>query len=112
MAAKKQNTEQTAGQIDPSVTDNPDSVVAREAGLTEGDVKALRDDANLNASAGHMANIDVWAASPAGKADAEAEKDRVKAEKDALKQYQEQVNDEGLSPAVVKYQEVVGKAAE
>jgi len=103
---------QTPGQVDPGATDNPDSAAAKEAGITEGDVKGLRDDANLNASAGHQANIDVWAASPAGKKWAEGEDERVQAEEQAEEAYQEQVNDDGLSPAVVEYQEAVGVAGE
>lgn len=97
------------GTPDPAATDTADTATARAAGISEGDVKALRDDAGLNQLPGHEANVHAWENSPAGKAWLKGEKDREKAAKNEAKQYEEQVNDDGLSEADAKYREVVSK---
>ena len=98
---------------DTKVTDNnfetPDVQVAAKAGLSEGDVKALRDDAGLNRLPGHSATVGAWAASEQGKEFAKGEKDRNKAAEDGAKAAHESLNKDGLSEADRKYTEAVGK---
>lgn len=107
----KTDDNRPTGLVDPGVTDTAETSVAREVGLTEGDIKALRDDAGLNHLAGNEANTLTWAASPAGAAFREGEKDRVQAAKDEEKAYAKQADDNGLTKSEVKYKEAVEKAA-
>lgn len=82
---------------------------ANEVGLTEGEYRALRDDAGVNQSAGLDNNTVVWEASPAGKAFRKGEGDRqkaIKAEADAL---DKATNKDGLDEKAVAYVEAMGK---
>lgn len=109
-AGKTDGTETNSGTPSPESTDTADTALAKAAGITEGEVKALRDDAGLNQSAGHESDIHAWAASPAGKAFKDGEDDRKKAAKDEEKAYKDSLNKDGLDEAAVKYREAVDKA--
>lgn len=113
-ATKKTDTpadEKTnSGTPAPESTDSADTALAAAAGISEGEVKALRDEAGLNQLAGHDMDIHAWQVSPAGKTWAEGEKDREKKYKDEEKSYKEQFEKDGLRPAEQKYAEAVSKA--
>jgi hypothetical protein len=108
---KKQDEGQKTnpGTPDAESTDTADTAAAKAAGLTEGDIKALRDDAGLNQTAGHTGDILQWEQSPAGEEFKKGEKDRQKAAKEEEKRYSEQFNKDGLTEAEAKYVEVVNK---
>lgn len=76
-------------------------------GLSEGEVKALRDDAGLNQLAGHGGDLLAWEKSPAGKEFKDGEKDRVSANKAEAKAYEAQKDSEA-SKATDKYTEALG----
>jgi hypothetical protein len=85
--------------------------VAEGAGISEGDVKALRDEAGLNQSAGHEMDIHAWATTEAGKQFAKSEKDRQKAAEDEEKSYKDALSgDDNLNAAEKAYREAVDKA--
>lgn len=113
--AKTAETNQT-GKAEGDYTlrtdaDNTADVQAADAaGISEGEVKALRADAGLNELAGHQANITVWANSDAGKQFLADEKDRVKeSEESAKKAHAPLDTDKDLSEAEKKYVETVSK---
>lgn len=84
-----------------------DVQAAEAAGVSEGEIKALRDEAGVNQSAGHMADIHAWSQSEAGKAFKDSEKDRIKREKEVAKARSEATNKDGLTDAESKYIEAV-----
>lgn len=84
-----------------------DSEVAVTTGLTEGEIKALRDEAGLNQSAGHTPNLLAWEATQAGQDFLSSEKQRQTAVKEEAKRLQSATNDDGLDPAAAKYVEVL-----
>lgn len=106
--AKKDDT--NPGTPSPEATASADVTVAAAAGISEGDVKALRDDAGLNQSAGHSSDIHAWAITPAGKEFAKGEKDRQAKAKEEEKSYSEALNKDGVNEAEAKYIEAVNKA--
>ena len=71
---------------------NQDTQVAEAAGITEGEVKRLRYEADLNKSAGHEANIHAWEASQAGQEWLATEDDRQKQIEDERKEAEESAN--------------------
>lgn len=100
-AAKDDERSATAG------VGNQDTFIADAAGLTEGEVRALRDNAGLNKLAGHQANVQAWEASPAGQAwladESEREK-QAKAEDEA-----NEASAKERSAAVEEYEKAVEK---
>ena len=84
-----------------------DLALAEKAGVSEGEVKALRDDAGLNQHAGHEADLHAWSLTEAGKKFAKDAGDREKAEKEAAKKQSEHLNKDGLTKAEAKYREAV-----
>lgn len=106
---ESKDSDRNPGTADAAATATADTALAEAAGISEGDVKALRDDAGLDQMAGHEGDIHAWAISPAGKAWAEGEKDREKAAKDEAKAYDEQFEKDDLREAEAKYKEAVSK---
>lgn len=103
-------TEGTRGREEQNTApayETSDTQVAEEAGITEGEMHALRDDAGLNQLAGHDMDIHAWSESPQGKEWAEGEDDRVKKYEEEEKAYEEQFEKDGLREAEAKYAEVV-----
>lgn len=98
------------GTPDAGAMSSADSVVADKAGLTEGEVKALRYEAGLNQLAGNEANTLSWESSPAGQEFLKGEKDRQKEAKDEAAAYNKATNKDGLTEAEAKYAEVTSKA--
>lgn len=105
--AKDDGSDSNVGTPDPNATTSADVQAAEAAGITEGEFKALRDEAGLNQSAGHMANIGSWEASAQGQEWLEGEDDRVKANEEEAEKYDEQTNDDGLTEAEAAYFEAV-----
>lgn len=111
MAENQKNDEKTnPGTPDASATNTPDTQVAEKAGITEGEVKRLRNEAGLNQLAGNEANTSAWEASPEGQEYLKGEKDRQKKYEDEAKKYDEQTDKDGLTKAEAEYKEVVDKA--
>lgn len=106
----KDDETRNTGTPDPGAFDSADSAVGEASGLSEGEVKALRDDAGLNQLAGNEANTLAWETTPAGKEFLKGEKDRVKKYKEEAKAYDEATNKDGLTEAEAKYREAVDKA--
>lgn len=106
---KKADEKTNPGTPSPEATESSDTSLAKNAGISEGDVHALRDDAGLNQLPGHESDIHAWSQSPAGKAYAEGEKDREKQYKAEEKAYKEQFSKDGLTEAEAKYKEAVEK---
>ena len=102
-ARKAQGAQDTKEQNGPSA----DVQNAADLGVSEGDIKALRDNAGLNQSAGHEANVHAWESSAAGKAFKDGEKDRQKALKDEAKSISEQTDDDNLDKGAAVYVEAV-----
>jgi hypothetical protein len=92
------------GTPDRGTFTTADTAVADAAGLSEGEVKALRDNAGLNQLAGNEANTLAWESTPAGQEFLKGEN------KDEAKEYEESREKDSLSPAEVKYREAVDKA--
>jgi flagellar biosynthesis/type III secretory pathway protein FliH len=91
----------------PTSIGNQDTQVAEAAGLTEGDVKALRSDAGLNQLPGHESNVQAWEASVEGQqwlADEKQREEAIEAETKAV----EASAKEAEGP-VKRYQEAVEK---
>lgn len=105
-----ESTKTNPGTPDPNTFASADVQVANAAGLSEGEVKALRDDAGVNQLPGNEANTLSWQATAAGKEYLDGEKDRQKKYKDEAKAYDEQTNKDGLTEAEAKYKEAVDKA--
>lgn len=113
MAANTKSDDEKTNPGTPSAeaTASADVAVANAAGITEGEVKALRDDAGVNQSAGHESDIHAWAVSEAGKKFAkETAKENEKAVKEEEKRYKDSLSKDGLDEAAVKYREAVDKA--
>lgn len=108
--SKAKADDHNTGTPNPESTDTADVHVARAAGISEGDVKALRDEAGLNQSAGHEMDLHAWASTEAGKQFAKEASEREKKEKEFEKSYSESFNKDGLNKAEVKYREAVEKA--
>lgn len=106
MAAPKKDDDKNPGTAE--VAASADTALADKAGISEGEVKALRDDAGLNQSPGHEANVHAYALSPAGKEWAEGEKDRQKAYEAEEKRYAEEAKQSKVSDASAKYREAAG----
>lgn len=107
---EEKGTETNAGTPSSEAYQSADLAVAEAAGISEGDVKALRDDAGLNQSAGHESDIHAWAITEAGKEFAKGEKDRVKEAEAEAKSYSDYLNKDGLNKAEAAYAEAVSKA--
>lgn len=110
--AEQQKTQNKSEETNPGTprteaTDTADVAVAKKNGISEGAVKALRDDAGVNALAGHAADIHAWSLSDEGKEYAKGEKDREKAYKAETEAYDKQFDKQGLSPADKAYAEAV-----
>jgi hypothetical protein len=84
--------------------------VAGALGISEGEVKALRDDAGLDLLAGHEANVHAYEASAVGQEWLKGAKEREKAEQDEAKRIDALTNDDGVDPGAEKYQEALEKA--
>jgi hypothetical protein len=108
---KDEQNDTNPGTPDPSATASADVYVAEKAGLSEGDIKALRDDAGLNQSAGHDMDIHSWEATPAGQEFVKGERDRVKATEAEAKAFDAQTNKDGLNEFEAKYADAVKKAS-
>lgn len=106
-AQTKDNEKDQAVAARQSSSDAAD--VANDAGLSEGEYRALRDDAGVNQSAGLDDNTVVWEASPAGKVFLKGEGDRQKAIKAEAKALDEATNEDGLDEKAVAYVEAMGK---
>lgn len=91
------------------VTQSADVQAADAAGVSEGEVKALRSDAGLNQGAGHEANIGAWEASADGQAFLDTEGDRNDEAEKGAEAAAEPLDDDGQSEAEKKYAETVGK---
>ena len=102
-AAKAQGAQDTSEANQTSA----DVQNAADLGVSEGDIKALRDNAGLNQSAGHEANVHAWESSAAGKAFKDGEKDRQKALKDEAKTVDEQTDKDNLDKGAALYVEAV-----
>lgn len=98
------------GTPDANAYATADTAVAEAAGITEGEVKALRDDAGVNQLAGNEANTLSWESTPAGQEFLKGEKDRVKKYEDEAKAYEKSTDKGGLTEAEAKYKEAVDKA--
>lgn len=109
--AKKKDTPEAAAKDAGlgTATESTDSQVAAKAGLSEGEVKALRDDAGLNGLAGHGANLAAWEATEAGKEFVKGEKDRNKEAEEGAKAATKDLDDNGRSEAEKKYFEATGQ---
>lgn len=103
----KANEKDQAAAAKASTNDAADT--ANDLGLTEGEYRALRDDAGVNQSAGLDDNVVVWEASPAGKVFLEGEADRQKAVEIEAKALNDATDDDGLDEKAAKYVEVMGK---
>ena len=90
-----------------AVVQSPDVQAADKAGVSEGDIKALRDESGLNQSAGHEANVAAWEASDEGKAFLATEKDRNKEAKAGAKEAADSAKEQSESEKA--YTEAVGK---
>lgn len=114
-ATQKQDTTKDAPQDEDKNPGTPDAgayasgdlAVAENAGITEGEVKALRDDAGLNRLAGHEADIHAYSLTPEGKEYLSKEKERQAAAKEEAKKYDAQFDRNGLTEAEAKYREAV-----
>lgn len=103
------NAAQGAQPKDQSNGASAEVQVAEQQGISEGEVKALRDDAGLDQSAGHEANVHAWESSASGQQFLKDEGKRQKAIKEEAKTVDEQTDKDGLDPAAAKYIEVVTK---
>lgn len=108
-AGKTSGTDTNTGTPSSEAFASADVQAAEAAGITEGEIKALRDDAGVNQSAGHESDIHAWAQSTAGKAFKDSEKERKDAAKAEEKAYGEALNKAGLDEAAAKYREAVDK---
>jgi hypothetical protein len=108
MAAPAKDKDTNPGT--PDVEPSADVQLAEKAGITEGEVKALRDEAGLNQSAGHNMDIHAYAVSAQGKEYAEGEKDRQEAYKAEEKAAKDALDKDGLNEFEAKYMEAVDKA--
>lgn len=90
--------------------DSADEQAAEALGVGEGEIRALRDDAGVNQSAG-FAHTLTWEASEGGKAYLADEDKRQKAIKDEVKANKDATDDDGLNEAERKYVEALDKAA-
>lgn len=104
MADDKKTTKKDDDAPSGDTATSPDVVLAEKAGISEGEVKALRDNAGVNQLAGHEANIHAWSLTPEAKKFIDGEKDRNEA---AQKQAEaENAEDEGAKAL----NEALGKA--
>lgn len=106
-AQKSSGTETNPGTPDTEAYGSSDGALAEAAGITEGEVHALRDDAGLNQLAGHDADVHAWSLTEAGKKFSKEEADRKKAAKTEEKAYSEQTDKNGRTEAEAKYAEAV-----
>lgn len=88
-------------------TASPDVQAAERGGISEGELHALRDDAGVNLSAGHGANLATWETSEAGKEWIKGAKDRDKEAKEGAERAHADVDKDGKTEADKKYEEVV-----
>ena len=100
-------TKSESVEVEPVET--PDVEAAERADVSEGDIKALRDDAGLVRLPGNEGNVKVWEASEAGKAFLKGEAERVKQAEAAAKAAHADLDKDGLSEADKKYEETVGE---
>lgn len=105
----KAQGDKNPSNVTAGAASSSDVQAAESAGITEGEFKALRDDAGVNQSAGSEAHVKAWEASAAGKEFVKAEGDRQKAIKDEAKTIDEQTNKDGLDEGAAKYVEVTSK---
>lgn len=80
---------------------------ADKAGLSEGELKALRDDAGMNQLPGNEANTLTWEQSEAGKAFVKEANAQAKKDAEAAKETHKDLKDD-FSPAEQKYREALG----
>lgn len=104
---KDTNTSNDNAPVTDVAVDSPDVQAAAAAGISEGEVKALRDDAGVNFSAGHQANIQTWEASEQGQEFLKAQKERNKEAEEGVKKAHADLDKEGLSEADKKFAETV-----
>lgn len=100
------NTEDTTNTTAVASTD---SAAGAKAGLSEGEVKALRDDAGMNALPGSEPNVLAWEQTDAGKQFLKEEKERVKKDEAAAKATAESLTKDGYTEAEKKYREALSK---
>jgi hypothetical protein len=104
----EQKTETT--KTEPIVTTpSTDAQAAAKAGVTEGEVKALRDDAGLNTLPGHEANVLAWEVSEDGKKFVKESKEAAKQAEADAKKTRESLDKDGLSEPEKKYREALSK---
>lgn len=103
--AEGTNQKDNSPDTDAPQSGRQDATVAEAAGITEGELKALRSDAGLNQSAGHEANVLAWEASPAGQQFLAQEKERQEQVKRENKEAEESAKQ--VDEATEKYRNAV-----
>ena len=104
---KDEKPEQTSGNAD--ATASQDAQVAAKAGISEGEVKALRDDAGLNQLPGSEANVLAWEQTEDGQKFIKDSKKAAKDAEESAKKTRESVDKDGLTEADKKYREALIK---